>query len=178
MIESCCTSTQHQLHLWLTGWYLPRTTFDVLSTTLDCIVLMRIPWITIYIWWLSTIVLLYICCHNIFFRHLETIVFNCQRCEMAKKKLSDNTSSRRYCGRVHFDLTGPCNVLLDRFDFNFSWLSSQALDAKVIIFKKKRRKNYRRTKGHRQVNLYFCSLYYILFLKDTVTLPLWVCLQK
>ena len=84
-----------------------------------------------------------------------------------KKKLSDNTS-RRYCGRVHFDLTGPCNVLLDRFDFNFSWLSSQALDAKVIIFKKKRRKNYRRTKGHRQVNLYCCSLYYILFLKDIV----------
>jgi ribosomal protein L21 len=30
---------------------------------------------------------------------------------------------------------------------------SQALDAKVIIFKKKRRKNYRRTKGHRQVFL-------------------------
>lgn len=28
---------------------------------------------------------------------------------------------------------------------------SQALDAKVIIFKKKRRKNYRRTRGHRQV---------------------------
>lgn len=28
---------------------------------------------------------------------------------------------------------------------------AQALDAKVIIFKKKRRKNYRRTKGHRQV---------------------------
>lgn len=27
----------------------------------------------------------------------------------------------------------------------------QALDAKVLIFKKKRRKNYRRTKGHRQV---------------------------
>uniref|UniRef100_F6HJX1 Large ribosomal subunit protein bL21m n=1 Tax=Vitis vinifera TaxID=29760 RepID=F6HJX1_VITVI len=26
----------------------------------------------------------------------------------------------------------------------------KALDAKVIIFKKKRRKNYRRTKGHRQ----------------------------
>ncbi|RVW95823.1 hypothetical protein CK203_025821 [Vitis vinifera] len=26
----------------------------------------------------------------------------------------------------------------------------EALDAKVIIFKKKRRKNYRRTKGHRQ----------------------------
>ncbi|KAL6562126.1 Large ribosomal subunit protein bL21m [Orobanche gracilis] len=26
----------------------------------------------------------------------------------------------------------------------------RALDAKVIIFKKKRRKNYRRTKGHRQ----------------------------
>ena len=30
-----------------------------------------------------------------------------------------------------------------------SWV--QALDAKVIIFKKKRRKNYRRTNGHRQV---------------------------
>ncbi|KAJ6970756.1 hypothetical protein NC653_035130 [Populus alba x Populus x berolinensis] len=29
-------------------------------------------------------------------------------------------------------------------------LSTKALDAKVIIFKKKRRKNYRRTKGHRQ----------------------------
>lgn len=28
---------------------------------------------------------------------------------------------------------------------------TQALDAKVLIFKKKRRKNYRRTKGHRQV---------------------------
>lgn len=35
---------------------------------------------------------------------------------------------------------------------NCIWFfSCQALDAKVIIFKKKRRKNYRRTKGHRQV---------------------------
>ena len=34
---------------------------------------------------------------------------------------------------------------------NFSRLF-QALDAKVLIFKKKRRKNYRRTKGHRQVH--------------------------
>ncbi|XVF25802.1 hypothetical protein REPUB_Repub13aG0244800 [Reevesia pubescens] len=30
-------------------------------------------------------------------------------------------------------------------------VEEHALDAKVIIFKKKRRKNYRRTKGHRQV---------------------------
>ncbi|XP_020106591.1 50S ribosomal protein L21, mitochondrial-like [Ananas comosus] len=29
-------------------------------------------------------------------------------------------------------------------------VEEHALDAKVIIFKKKRRKNYRRTKGHRQ----------------------------
>ncbi|KAG5561673.1 hypothetical protein RHGRI_004654 [Rhododendron griersonianum] len=29
-------------------------------------------------------------------------------------------------------------------------ICGKALDAKVIIFKKKRRKNYRRTKGHRQ----------------------------
>ncbi|KAK1286488.1 hypothetical protein QJS10_CPB20g01781 [Acorus calamus] len=29
-------------------------------------------------------------------------------------------------------------------------VDEHALDAKVIIFKKKRRKNYRRTKGHRQ----------------------------
>jgi hypothetical protein len=29
----------------------------------------------------------------------------------------------------------------------------QALDEKVIIFKKKRRKNYRRTTGHRQVSI-------------------------
>lgn len=29
----------------------------------------------------------------------------------------------------------------------------QALDEKVIIFKKKRRKNYRRTTGHRQVRI-------------------------
>ncbi len=37
----------------------------------------------------------------------------------------------------------------------------QALDEKVIIFKKKRRKNYRRTTGHRQVSL---SLYSLLIL--------------
>uniref|UniRef100_A0A452ZV75 Large ribosomal subunit protein bL21m n=1 Tax=Aegilops tauschii subsp. strangulata TaxID=200361 RepID=A0A452ZV75_AEGTS len=30
-------------------------------------------------------------------------------------------------------------------------VEEHALDAKVIIFKKKRRKNYRRTRGHRQV---------------------------
>lgn len=29
-------------------------------------------------------------------------------------------------------------------------VEEHALDAKVIIFKKKRRKNYRRTRGHRQ----------------------------
>lgn len=36
----------------------------------------------------------------------------------------------------------------------------QALDEKVIIFKKKRRKNYRRTTGHRQVGTepYRCLL--------------------
>lgn len=39
------------------------------------------------------------------------------------------------------------------FLFVFFSPSPQALDAKVIIFKKKRRKNYRRTKGHRQVCL-------------------------
>ncbi|KAL6972467.1 hypothetical protein U1Q18_010683 [Sarracenia purpurea var. burkii] len=32
----------------------------------------------------------------------------------------------------------------------FCEVNDKALDAKVIIFKKKRRKNYRRTKGHRQ----------------------------
>ncbi|KVH96978.1 Ribosomal protein L21 [Cynara cardunculus var. scolymus] len=32
-------------------------------------------------------------------------------------------------------------------------VEEHALDAKVIIFKKKRRKNYRRKKGHRQVKL-------------------------
>ncbi|KAK9131786.1 hypothetical protein Scep_011314 [Stephania cephalantha] len=32
----------------------------------------------------------------------------------------------------------------------FAVVEEHALDAKVIIFKKKRRKNYRRTKGHRQ----------------------------
>ncbi|KAF9620495.1 hypothetical protein IFM89_013112 [Coptis chinensis] len=34
--------------------------------------------------------------------------------------------------------------------FSFPSINPKALDAKVIIFKKKRRKNYRRTKGHRQ----------------------------
>ncbi|XP_040362883.1 50S ribosomal protein L21, mitochondrial-like [Rosa chinensis] len=33
---------------------------------------------------------------------------------------------------------------------NHAVVEEHALDAKVLIFKKKRRKNYRRTKGHRQ----------------------------
>lgn len=43
---------------------------------------------------------------------------------------------------------------------------SQALDAKVIIFKKKRRKNYRRTKGHRQVCLKMCMCYVYVLIYD------------
>ena len=40
---------------------------------------------------------------------------------------------------------------LDKWDVQMCLI--QALDEKVIIFKKKRRKNYRRTTGHRQVRL-------------------------
>ncbi|KAJ0743923.1 putative ribosomal protein L21 [Helianthus annuus] len=47
-------------------------------------------------------------------------------------------------------------------------VEEHALDAKVIIFKKKRRKNYRRTKGHRQVKIDVC--YFNLFTYKLVDL--------
>lgn len=55
----------------------------------------------------------------------------------------------RLCNPLHqFMVVFPILKLIYLFPV---LLSLQALDAKVIIFKKKRRKNYRRTKGHRQV---------------------------
>ncbi|KAJ0883982.1 putative ribosomal protein L21 [Helianthus annuus] len=47
-------------------------------------------------------------------------------------------------------------------------VEEHALDAKVIIFKKKRRNNYRRTKGHRQVKIDVC--YFIPFTYKLVDL--------
>jgi hypothetical protein len=58
-------------------------------------------------------------------------------------------------GDDHYSTEDSGTYLKWLFDF------MQALDEKVIIFKKKRRKNYRRTTGHRQVSL---SLYSLLIL--------------
>ncbi|XP_052885450.1 50S ribosomal protein L21, mitochondrial-like isoform X2 [Gossypium arboreum] len=51
-------------------------------------------------------------------------------------------------GSHQFKVSNGDSIFMERL--KFCEVNDKALDAKVIIFKKKRRKNYRRTKGHRQ----------------------------
>ncbi|KAM3412638.1 hypothetical protein ACQJBY_004018 [Aegilops geniculata] len=51
-------------------------------------------------------------------------------------------------GSHQFKVSNGDSIFTERL--KFCDVNDKALDAKVIIFKKKRRKNYRRTRGHRQ----------------------------
>ncbi|XP_072995451.1 large ribosomal subunit protein bL21m-like [Typha latifolia] len=51
-------------------------------------------------------------------------------------------------GAHQFKVSNGDSIFTERL--KFCDVNDKALDAKVIIFKKKRRKNYHRTKGHHQ----------------------------